>query len=83
MRSNADFERELDNLSFAMQRDLLMLRLAHMYSLTREGRRERCLESLSKLRDLLSEIQTFLIDGQEGGQQQGRKSEADCTLRKK
>src|SRR5437764_11198242 len=72
MRSDADFERELDNLSFAAQRDLLMLRLAHMYSLTSEGRRERCLESLSKLRDLLTEIETFLIDGQEEGQQQGR-----------
>jgi hypothetical protein len=34
MRSDADFERELDNLSFAAQRDLLMLRLAHLYSLT-------------------------------------------------
>ena len=83
MRSDADFERELDNLSFAVQRDLLMLRLAHMYSLTREGRRERCLESLSKLRDLLTEIETFLIDGQEGEQQQRRKSETDCTSPKK
>ena len=61
MRSDADFERELDNLSFAAQRDLLMLRLAHMYSLTSEGRRERCLESLNKLRDLLTEIEAFLI----------------------
>ena len=68
MRSDADFEQELDNLSFAAQRDLLMLRLAHMYSLTSEGRRERCLESLSKLRNLLTEIETFLIDGQEDGQ---------------
>ncbi len=83
MRSDADFEQELDNLSFAVQRDLLMLRLAHMYSLTSEGRRERCLESLSKLRDLLTEIETFLIDGQEGGHQQRRKNETDCTPPKK
>ncbi len=79
MRSDADFERELDNLSFAAQRDLLMLRLAHMYSLTSEGRRERCLASLSKLRDLLTEIEAFLLNGQEGEQQHNRKSEADCT----
>jgi hypothetical protein len=78
MRSDADFEQELDNLSFAAQRDLLMLRLAHLYSLTSDGRRERCLASLSKLRDLLTEIEAFLIDGQEGEQQQRRKSEADC-----
>lgn len=83
MRSDADFERELDNLSFAAQRDLLMLRLADMYSLTSEGRRERCLESLSKLRDLLTEIEAFLLDGQEGGLQQRRKSKADCTPPKK
>lgn len=83
MRSDADFERELDNLSFAAQRDLLMLRLAHLYSLTSEGRRERCLASLSKLRDLLTEIETFLIDGQEDGQQHCSQSEADCTLPKK
>ncbi len=83
MRSDADFERELDNLSFAAQRDLLMLRLAHMYSLTSEGRRERCLSSLSKLRDLLTEIETFLIDGQENRQQDCSQSEADCTLPKK
>jgi hypothetical protein len=82
MRSDADFERELDNLSFAAQRDLLMLRLAHVYNLTSEGRRERCLESLSKLRDLLTEIEAFLIDGREGRQQQGMKSEADRALRK-
>jgi hypothetical protein len=78
MRSDADFEQELDNLSFAAQRDLLMLRLAHVYSLTSERRRERCLASLSKLRDLLTEIEAFLLDGQEGEQQQKRKSEADC-----
>ncbi|HZT98604.1 MAG TPA: hypothetical protein VFA10_03030 [Ktedonobacteraceae bacterium] len=83
MRSDADFERELDNLSFAAQRDLLMLRLAHMYSLTSEGRRERCLSSLSKLRDLLTEIETFLIDGQENRQQDSSQSEADYTLPKK
>jgi hypothetical protein len=82
MMSDADFERELDNLSFAAQRDLLMLRLAHVYNLTSEGRRERCLESLSKLRDLLTEIEAFLIDGREGRQQQGMKSEADRALRK-
>jgi len=79
MRSDIDFERELDNLSFAMQRDLLMLRLAHMHSLADEEKRKHCLESLSKLRDLLTAIEAFLIDGQEGGQQQGGKSEADCT----
>ena len=79
MRSDADFERELDNLSFAAQRDLLMLRLAHVYNLTSEGRRERCLDSLNKLRDLLTEIEAFLRDGQERGQEQRGKSEADCT----
>ena len=80
MRSDTEFEQELDNLSFAVQRDLLILRLAHLHSLASEGKRERCLTSLNKLRDLLTEIETFLIDGQEGGQQQRRKSEANCAL---
>ncbi len=79
MRSDTEFEQELDNLSFAVQRDLLILRLAHLHSLACEGKRERCLASLNKLRDLLTEIETFLIDGQEGGQQQRGKSEANCT----
>ena len=82
MRSGADFERELDNLSFAAQRDLLMLRLARMYSLTSEGRRERCLASLSKLRDLLTEIEAFLIDGQEEEHSRGERAKLTAHLEK-
>jgi hypothetical protein len=82
MRTDAELEQEMDNLAFATQRDLLMLRLARMHSLPDEEKRKRCLESLSKLRDLLTEIEAFLIDGQEGVHQQRRKSEADCTPRK-
>ena len=83
MRSDTDLERELDNLAFALQRDLLMLRLARMHGLPEEEKRKRGLESLSKLRDLLTEMEAFLIDGQEERQQQRRKSEADRTPPKK
>ena len=63
MRSDTDIERELDNLAFALQRNLLMLRLARMHGLPDEEKRKRCLESRSKLHDLLTEIEAFLIDG--------------------
>jgi hypothetical protein len=82
MRSEADLERELDNLTFALQRDLLMLRLARQHHVSSEEKRTRSLEQLSKLRDLLTEIEAFLTAGQGGGQPQAPGSETDCVTRK-
>jgi hypothetical protein len=79
MRSEADFERELDNSVFALQCDVLMWRLARMYGLSYEEKRKRCLESLGKFRDVLTELEVFLTDGQEGGQQRLLKNGADCV----
>jgi hypothetical protein len=67
MRNDADLEQEMDNLAFAAQRDLLLLRLARMQSLPDEEKRKRCLASLSKLRNLLTEMEACLRDGQVGG----------------
>lgn len=66
MRSEADMERELDNLTFALQRDLLMLRLTQMHHLPDEEKRRRCLGQLNKLRALLAEIEASLTNRQEG-----------------
>jgi hypothetical protein len=63
LRNDANLEQEMDNLAFAAQRDLLLLRLARMQSLPDEEKRKRCLASLSKLRDLLTEIEAFLNEG--------------------
>ena len=66
MRSDADLERELDNRTFALQRDLLLWRLAREHGLPDEEKRKRCLEQLRHLGDLLAEIEAFLRDQQEG-----------------
>jgi hypothetical protein len=79
MRKEVDFERELDDRAFALQRDVLMWRLASQYGLSQEEKRYRCLESLRSLRDLLTELEAFLTDGQEGGDQQLLKNRADCV----
>jgi hypothetical protein len=78
MRSEGDLERELDDRAFALQRDLLMWRLARIHGLAQEERRTRCLESPSRLRDLLTELEAFLTDGQEGADQR-YKNGADCV----
>ena len=64
MRTEADFERELDNRAFALQCDVLRWRLARRHSFPQEEQRKRCLESLSELRDLLTQLEGFLTDGQ-------------------
>jgi hypothetical protein len=66
MRSDANFERELDNRTFALQRDLLLWRLARLHGLPDEEKRKRCLEQLGPLCELLAEIEAFLRDQQEG-----------------
>jgi hypothetical protein len=80
MRTEADFERELDNRAFALQCDVLRWRLACRHSLPHEEQRKRCLESLRELRDLLTQLEGFLTDGQEGRHQQRCKNGADCVL---
>jgi hypothetical protein len=65
MRSEANLERELDNRTYALQRDLLVLRLARLHGLPHEERRKRCLEQLRYLSDLLTELEAFLKDEQE------------------
>ena len=65
MRSEANLERELDNRTFALQRDLLLWRLARVHGLPDEEKRKRCLEQLRLLCDLLAEIEAFLRDQQE------------------
>jgi hypothetical protein len=82
MRSEADLERELDNLTFALQRDLLMLRLARQHHLPDEEKRTRSLEQLSKLRDLLTEIEALLTARQGAGPVQAPGRETDCVTRK-
>jgi hypothetical protein len=79
MRSEADVERELDDRTFALQRDVVMWRLACRYGLSHEEQRKRCLESLSKLRDLFTELEVFLTDEQEGEDQLLHKNGADCA----
>ncbi len=80
MRSEVDFERELDNRAFALQRDVLMWRLARMHGLSHEEKQKRCLESLSRLRDLLTELEVFLTDGQEGRHLQRGKNGTNGVL---
>ncbi len=72
MKRGVNLEQELDNWTFALQRDLLMWRLARLQGLPSEEKRKRCFEQLRHLRDLLAEIETFLRDRQEGatGRQQ-------------
>jgi hypothetical protein len=65
MRSAANFERELDNRTYALQRDLLLWRLARLHGLPDEEKRTRCLAQLRHLVDLLTEIEAFLSDQQE------------------
>jgi hypothetical protein len=72
MRSDEGLERELDNLTFALQRDLLVWRLARLHDLPNEEKWKRCLEQLHQLRDLLTEIEAFLIDEQEGSDSKAR-----------
>jgi flagellin-specific chaperone FliS len=79
MRSEADVERELDDQTFALQRDVVIWRLARMYGLSDEEKRKRCLESLSKLRDLLTELEVFLTDEQEGEHHLPCENGADCV----
>jgi hypothetical protein len=79
MRNEVDFERKLDNRVFALQRDVLMWRLASQYGFSQEEMRHGCLESLRSLRGLLTELEVFLTDGQEGGDQQLLKNGADCV----
>jgi hypothetical protein len=79
MRSEVDVERELDNRAFALQRDVLMWRLAHTHGLSQEEKRHQCLESLRRLRDVLTELEVFLTDGQEGGDRRLLKNGADCV----
>ena len=69
MRNKVDVERELDDRAFALQCDVLMWRLASQYGLSQEEKRQRCLESLKSLRGLLTELEGFLTDGQEGEDQ--------------
>jgi hypothetical protein len=78
MRNEVDFERELDDRAFALQRDMVMWRLARMHGFPQEERRKRCLESLSSLRDLLAELAVLLTDGQEGADPLC-KNGADCV----
>ncbi len=66
MRSEANFERELDNRTYALQRDLLLWRLARLHGLPTEEKRKRCLEQLRPLGELLAEIEAILRDQQEG-----------------
>jgi hypothetical protein len=79
MRSERDFERELDNRAFALQRDVLTWRLARMHGLSHEEKRHQCLESLRRLRDLLTELEVFLTDRQEGAGQRLLKNGADSV----
>jgi hypothetical protein len=65
MRSDANFEQELDNRTYALERDLLVWRLARMHGLPDAEKRKRCLERLHHLGDLLTEIEAFLIDHHE------------------
>ena len=81
MRNDIDVEQELDNRAFALQRDLLMWRLARMHGLPHEEKRKRCLESLSKLHDLLIRVEILLTDGQEEEHQQQSKDGVDCVLK--
>ncbi len=62
MRNEVDVERELDNAMFSLQRDVLMWRLAGKYGFLQEEQRKQCLESLSKLRDLFTELEGFLTE---------------------
>jgi hypothetical protein len=66
MKSDMSLEWELDNRTFALQRDLLMWRLARMQGLPAEEKQKRCLEQLSHLYDLLPRIEALLRDRQEG-----------------
>jgi hypothetical protein len=50
-----------------------------MYGLSDEEKRKRCLESLSKLRDLLTELEVFLTDEQEGEHHLLCENGADCV----
>jgi hypothetical protein len=61
-KSDVDLEQELDTLTYAVQRDWLLLRLARMHGLPHEEKRKRCLEQLEKLHLLLTEMTTFLTD---------------------
>ena len=65
MKRDIDLEQELDTLTYAVQRDWLLLRLARMHSLPSEEKRKRCLEQLEKLHLLLTEMTTFLTDKSE------------------
>ena len=78
MRSEGDLERELDDQTFALQRDLVMWRLERMHGLPHEEQRKRCLASLRRLRDLLTELEVLLTVGQEGADQRC-KNGADCV----
>jgi hypothetical protein len=79
MRSEVDVERELDKRAFALQRDVLMWRLARTHGFSQEEKRHHCLESLRRLRDVLTELEVFLTDGQEGADQRLLKNGADCV----
>jgi hypothetical protein len=79
MRSEVDVERELDDQTFTLQRDVVIWRLARMYGLSHEEKRKQCLESLSKLRELLTECEVFLTDEQEGEHQLLCGNGADCV----
>jgi hypothetical protein len=61
LRSDIDLERELDNRAFALQRDLFLWRLAQLHDSPGEEKRKRCLEQLNQLRDLLAEMEAFLM----------------------
>ena len=60
VKRDVDLEQELDTLTYAVQRDWLLLRLARMHGLPHEEKRKRCLEQLEKLHLLLTEMTTFL-----------------------
>ena len=69
MRSGIDFERELDNLAFALQRDLLLLRLARMRHEPEEEKQKRCLIQLDTLRALLTQIEVYVAKEAEGNKE--------------
>jgi hypothetical protein len=62
VKSDVDFEQELDTLTYALQRDWLLLRLTRMHGLPDEEKRKRCLEQLEKLHVLLTQMKASLTD---------------------
>jgi hypothetical protein len=65
MQRDADLEQELDTRTYALQRDLLLLRLARLHHLPTQEKQARCLEQLTQLRALLTEIEAS-VSGQPG-----------------